>query len=403
MPAAQRVVPGTLIACFSVEPLIAGDRRPARKPRDPEMTDRYAIDSHKLIYHPQRVAQWQAAGDDWELAKKVYPIYVEMSPVGACNHRCTFCAVDYIGYKTNRLSATMLEQRLPEMARLGVKSVMFAGEGEPLLHKDISSIVELAGGAGIDVSFTTNATVMRDDFLERALPHIAWIKVSLNAGRPETYAAIHRTKPDDFHRVVDNLKRAVAARRAHGWNCTLGAQILLLPENADEIEDLAYLCRDEIGLDYLVVKPYSQHCYSETRRYENIDYSNFLNFGDKLASLSTERFSVVFRRHTMNKYAAGAQDRYCTCHATPFFWAYVMADGTVYGCSAYLLDERFAYGNLNDAGFQAIWEGEQRRRNFHYVRKELDIAECRRNCRMDEVNRYLDRLSGGQVVHVNFI
>jgi radical SAM protein with 4Fe4S-binding SPASM domain len=81
-----------------------------------------------------------------------------------------------------------------------------------------------------------------------------------------------------------------------------------------------------------------------------------------------------------------------------------MADGAVYGCSAYLLDQRFDYGNMMEQSFQSVWQSEKRRANFRYVRHELDIRECRKNCRMDEVNRYLDRLTGGQPVeHVNFI
>jgi radical SAM protein with 4Fe4S-binding SPASM domain len=75
----------------------------------------------------------------------------------------------------------------------------------------------------------------------------------------------------------------------------------------------------------------------------------------------------------------------------------------VYGCSAYLLDKKFMYGNINEESFQAIWEGKKREENFRYIRSELDIKQCRVNCRMDEVNRFLFNLKEGLVEHVNFI
>lgn len=367
------------------------------------MSDRYAIDSHKLIYHPQRVAQFLDAEDDWEKMKKIYPLYVEISPVGACNHRCTFCAVDYIGYKPIRLSLEAIERSLEEMGSLGVKSVMFAGEGEPMLHTQIHRMVMAAAAAGIDTAMTTNASILSDAFVEHALPSMSWIKASVNAGTAATYARIHQTKERDFDQVIANLKRMVEARRSGGFSCVLGAQILLLPENAAEIETLAKLCRDEIGLDYLVVKPYSQHAFSVTHRYENINYQDYAALRLRLEALNTETFSVVYRENTMKKHDEGNAQRYSRCHATPAFWGYIMATGAVYGCSAYLLDPRFDYGNINASSFQAIWEGESRRENFRYIREQLDIHECRLNCRMDEVNRYLDKLIKQDVQHLNFI
>jgi len=266
------------------------------------MTDKYAIDSHKLIYHPRRVADLLAVGDDWQRARDIYPIYIEVSPVGACNHRCTFCAVDYIGYQARMLDAQAFLPRLEEMAGLGVKSIMYAGEGEPLLHKYIREITLATKKAGIDVAFTTNALLLHEDFVQETLASISWIKASVNAGTAETYARVHRTKEKDFERVMGNLRRAVEFRNAHGLDCTLGAQSILLPENRQEMATLARRCRDELGLDYLVIKPYSQHKFSDTHQYENIDYSDDLRLGEQLAKLNSADFQVIFRGHTMKKY-----------------------------------------------------------------------------------------------------
>ena len=73
------------------------------------MDDSFGIDS-QVDLPPHRVAEWYDGKSSWEKSKSIYPIYVEMSPVGACNHRCTFCAVDYIGYKSNRLKTAVLEK-----------------------------------------------------------------------------------------------------------------------------------------------------------------------------------------------------------------------------------------------------------------------------------------------------
>lgn len=364
------------------------------------MADLYQIDSHKLNFHPDRVTQLLAGRGDWEKAKSIYPIYVEVAPSGACNHRCTFCSVDYVGYKTVSLDVDVLRRIIPEMGRLGVRSIMFAGEGEPLLHKRINEIVKITKQSNIDVSFTTNLSLMPKGFCDEALPLVSWIKASINAGTAETYAKIHRANPAHFDKALKNLRSMVEAKRAANLETAIGAQCVLLPENQHEIEILARQCRD-IGIDYLVVKPYSQHEFSLTRTYEKLTYQDFLSMEADLKALSTDTFNVVFRSNTMRKY--NSQDRYPRCYATPFIWGYIMASGVVSGCSAYLLDPRFEYGNINQSSFQAIWEGDLRRKNFEFIRDELNIDECRKNCRMDEANRYLYQLIDKPPPHVNFI
>lgn len=360
--------------------------------------DRLRIDSHKLLLHPGRVARWLEAGDDWERARAVYPLYVEVSPSGACNHRCTFCALDYMGYKPRFLDPDVMAGRFEEMAGLGVKSVMFGGEGEPFLHRRMADMALSAADAGLDLAFTTNGVLLRPDTARAVLPRTAWVKVSLNAGTAETYARIHRTDAADFDKVVANLGHAARERQARGWNVTLGAQILLLPENASEVETLARLCRD-LGLDYLVVKPYSQHSFSQTRQYEDMDYAPYLDMAERLEALSTDAFSLVFRAATMARYRR--ERPYDRCRAVPHFWAYVSADHGVWSCSAYLGDERFVFGSLAEESFRDIWEGPARQRNWELLRT-LDISSCRSNCRMDAVNAYLAELAAPGP-HANFI
>lgn len=364
------------------------------------MSDIHNIDSHKLAQHPHRVAQWLDGRADWEKAKKVYPIYVEIAPIGACNHRCTFCSVDYIGYQTRRLPFKLLITRLTEMAELNIKSVMFAGEGEPTLYPKLPEVLDHCKAISIDTALTTNMVPINPSKIDAYLRNCTWIKASINAGTAKSYAEIHQTQAKDFHRVIENLRRSIKVREENNYACTIGGQILLIPDNADEVTQLAKILRD-IGVDYLVVKPYTQSLYGESRQYNGLQYNEYHQLADDLAAIETNSFRIVYRRETMDKLNEKRRP-YSLCRATPFFWAYIMANGDLYSCSAYLQDDRFKIGNIIDHSFRALWESDKRQAMFHYVAQELDISQCRVNCRMDSINRYLETFDRPDP-HVNFI
>jgi radical SAM protein with 4Fe4S-binding SPASM domain len=354
--------------------------------------DKFRIDGHKLIYHVPRVSKW-LEGED------IYPIYVEIAPSGACNHRCTYCAVDFMEYKSTLLDADILKARLTEMARLGIKSVMYAGEGEPFLHKRIGEIIVHTRDVGIDVAITSNGVLFTKKLAEEALSSITWIKISINAGTKDTYAKVHRTDPRDFDTVIANITEAVKIRTAKKLKTAIGMQMILLPENVAEAVTLARKARD-IGADYLVIKPYSQHPMSITKEYEGLKYDDHYKLGEELSKLSTDKFNVIFRARTMKKLEA-AERRYRRCHALPF-WSYIDASGNLWACSAYLGDDQFNLGNVMDDGFEKVWKSEKRKALMAYVAEKLDTEECRVNCRMDEVNGYLWELKN-LPEHVNFI
>lgn len=355
-------------------------------------SDEFRIDSHKLIFHPQRVARWMAG-------ETVYPIYIEISPSGACNHRCTFCALDFMEYKPRFLDTAILKERLSEMGRLGVKSVMYGGEGEPFLHRDIGDIIAHTKNSGVDVGITTNGALLTRQLAEEIIGSVEWIKASVNGGTPEVYARVHRTKAADFDRVMGNLSESVKAGKEAGARCVIGVQAVLLPENADSMEALAETAKGN-GLRYLVIKPYSQHHKSYTHEYSSVDYSTFRDLKDRLARFNDTAFSVIFREKTMNKIKRENRG-YERCLALPF-WSYIDSGGNVWGCSAYLGDDAFRYGNISENTFEEIWKGQRRKENMEMVCTDLDPEGCRMNCRMDEVNLYLWELTHPSA-HVNFI
>lgn len=349
--------------------------------------DKFKVDDQKIAYFPSRVGKWLTADVNWERLKKIYPIYMEVSPSSGCNHRCIFCALDYMGFKQNFLDYNKYAKFVKMASKKGVKSIMFGGEGEPLLHPQISKMITETKKNRIDVAVTTNGSFMTAEFLDICMERLNWIKISLDAGFAETHTEIHRTNSTDFRKILNNLKYAVQLKKEKRFQCSIGVQVLLLPQNHIEVLSLGKTVK-KIGVDYFVVKPYSQGLYSKNKL--KIDYSKYDYLKSKVNKLSNDKFSAVFRSRAFNT-AIGEEANYERCHATPFFWAYIMTNGSVYSCSAFLGNKKFALGNINKERFDQIWEGNRRKKNWEFV-KSMSIEECRRNCRMDKVNTFLDNM-----------
>ncbi|MDP2928054.1 MAG: radical SAM protein, partial [Candidatus Omnitrophota bacterium] len=317
---------------------------------------------------------------------------------GGCNHRCIFCAFDFLRYKPDILDEDCLKKFVLEAAKNGVKAILYSGEGEPLLHKSAVDIIVFTKKAGIDVALVTNGVMLGKEKAKKSLEHLVWLKVSLDAGTEEAYAAIHRTKQEDFNIVIKNIREAVRIRNKNKYECTIGAQYLLIPQNYKEVITAAKLLSN-IGVDYLVIKPYSLHPLSINKIKSNFNYRNLFYLEERLKKYSKDNFQIIFRRRTKEKLAE--EKPYKQCLGLPFA-SHITATGDIYPCNLFLGKKEFIFGNIYKSSFKNIWEGKRRKKIMKLIYDEWNTKNCRRACRLDEINRYLWELKH-PVSHINFI
>ena len=315
------------------------------------------------MYHPERVTEWLNTG-------KSAPIYLEVGVTDSCNYRCTFCALDFLEKKGSFIDSDLMDRTLDEVGEYGVKAVMFAGEGEPLLHKDIGRFVQTARKT-MDVSITTNGYALTEEKIGQVIPYLNWIRVSMDAGNPDTYAEVHGTSPHSFERVLDNLQNTVDFRNSQSLETKIGVQFLMLPQNRGEVLILARRL-EEIGVDNLQVKPYSHHPQS----LNDFSLEDHEPFRKELESFGGG-LEILFRDNAVQR--VGKEKGYSECHGQSFI-SLIDCKGNVLPCNLFY---GRGIGNLHNNSFKEIWESKK---------KEVITSECRENCRLDTINRYLHRL-----------
>jgi GTP 3',8-cyclase len=355
--------------------------------------DKYLLDGHKMFWHLDRLKEWQDR-------KITAPLYLEISPVSYCNHRCMFCGLDFAMKERLQLDTDVLCRALKEMGERGVRSIMYAGEGEPLLHKGLRQIIETTKASGIDASLTTNGTVGSSELWGDILPDLSWVKFSVDAGTSGVYSRIHNVSEKFFDKTLGSISDAVKIKRDRHLGVALGVQFLVLRDNIADVENAIRLF-SRVGVDYLVLKPFSLHPQMLKKMdvlYTEEEINDLQALVDRYTGTST--MDIVFRKGTMMRYVQDGKE-YRHCLALPF-WGYISSNGDFYTCSVYIGDEQFRTGNIYLNTVEEILFGEKRRASIGYAAEELLIEECRKNCRMARVNEFLELL-GKKPEHVNFI
>ncbi len=360
---------------------------------------RFRFDGHKMMHHLDRIAAWQAG-------EKFAPIHIDMGLTKFCNTACIYCyAVVQNMTKGTMIGRDALLRYIEDCGRLGVRSIGFIGDGEPTLNPAMYDATVLAKQLGIDTAMATNGIILDMDRADEMLRDMTWIRFNLSAGDREGFKRVHQSTEESFDLLVEKIKALVRTKKENNYQCTLGLQMVLIPECFDQVIKEAELGA-ELGVDYFVIK----HCSDSEYKEIGIDYDNYLSIEDLLKDAETYSNDDYVVQVKWNKImAAGESDlykngyrKYDVCYGTPFLLQ-ISGNGKIYPCGPFFNKERFYIGDLHEQSFFDTVMGDRYWEVHQDVVESVDVhKDCAIGCRQDYVNKFLWDLKNGPE-HVNFI
>ena len=318
------------------------------------------LDSHKLSYHMDRV-------DAWEAGERIAPVSVDMALTRACGAMCTFCyAMMQESQARSSITVPRALNLLDDFAEIGIRSVSLVADGESTLANSYVPFIQHAAQLGIDVGNATNGWEWGPEKIEQVLPHLTWVRFTVAAGRPESYADIMYKGPEHtkvFDRAMEHIRYAVELKRRNALPVTLGIQMVLMPNLRDEIIPFAQLGLD-LGVDYAVIK----HCSDDEQHTLGIDYSQYESLHGLLVqaeSMSNERTKVIVK---WDKIRDGDKPPYKRFYG-PQFLLQISGSGLV-APSGMFFNARYSklhIGNFTEERFIDIWKSDRYWRAMDYL------------------------------------
>lgn len=368
------------------------------------MSSELILDGTKLQWHEERVQAW-------ERGERIAPITVDMALTQACNFRCHYCYATLQRQDEHfPINKQVMTNFIDDCAELGVKAISLVSDGESTINPAYVHTIQYGASRGLSMASGTNAYLLTEPRLREIMPHLTYLRVNITAGEPERYKEIMGVKDGWFERVCANIRTMRRLKDANGWPCTIGMQMVLMPQYADQILPLARLGK-ELRPDYLVIK----HCSDDETGALGVNYAGYASLEDTLRAaeaLSDETYRVIVK---WSKIRAEGRRTYERCYGPPFLLQ-ISGSGRIAPCGMLFADKyrRYHIGNIVTERFRDIIRGDRYWEVMDTLRSPQFNAKtmCGSLCLQHKVNEYLDaRVSGKAVTpatgtapqHLNFI
>lgn len=334
----------------------------------------------------------------YKLGKRIPPIHIDIGVTKLCNARCVYCYGIFQKLSGDIIPKSTLMRLFKDAPTCGVKSLAIIGDGDPTLNSGIYDAITVGKDSGLDIAFGTNGILLDDDKLLCLLSSCAWLRFNLSAVDKQRYLDIHGV--DKWGQVKGNIIRAAELKSRYGLKCTIGLQMVLIPDCVEQVIPEAQFALDT-GVDYFVIKQFSDPQCDEMSRFSLTWYDNpeVLDILKRAEAMSTDKTAIIPKWNTISSKGVRPYDHCVDC---PLIFQ-ISGNGKAYPCGYLFGDDRYCYGDLNKQSLGEILYSEHYWGVIKYMRERFDVhKDCAGCCRHDHSNKFI----WGYLhppVHLNFI
>lgn len=279
------------------------------------------------------------------------PFSVHIFPSYYCNFKCGYCihslpeeTLKSNGFKRQFMNLDVCFKAIDDIAQFPyqLKALIFAGHGEPLVHKDISKMVAYAKKLKVAerIEIVTNGYLLTSELSDKLIEaNLDRLKVSIQGLSAEKYKEISGVDIN-FNTLIENLRYFYEHKKSTTVYIKIVDASLDQKEDENKFYELFDGMCDEIAVEYIV--PLAQE----------IDHSKYGTDFTK----SKEGYDVC---------------KVSVCQF-PFFMMVVTPNGDVLPCCSTTIP--YVSGNIKKKSLVEIWNSAELRAFY------LMHLEGKRNC-----------------------
>lgn len=348
-----------------------------------EPPKRFLFDGCKLFYYESKL-------QDFLSGKRLTPVTVDMGIHKGCNMRCTFCYGTYQKPSKDYIPTVKLLEVADDAAWLGIKGIAIIGDGEPTLNPGLYPFVEALTARGVESAVATNGLLLDDEKTCILTRNCTWLRFNISAVG-EKYAKIHKGVPKgSFEKLKKTIQHAVTYRD----RCTIGLQMVLVPEAFDQVVPLAKL-GVELGVDYVQVKQFSDAGTGMPMHFDMNRYDEITESLKEAEALENDTTKIIIKWHALEESKKITMEKkwsFDRCVDLPFLFQ-ISGNGKCYPCGYMFNKEPYCYGDLMEQSLFQILNSDH---YWNVVDKVADTpldklcnGQCRHSCSNEFMGKFL--------------